>query len=355
MCSLLLLGLALGAASQDYYCENEVPPLRYSNCKWLADGYSAFTFVVTRNSTLGNVTLESQRVLRKSGISRNAPLIAKFNHDHIVRYLESYVWKNNLFLELEYVQGKSFGKIVKHGELPDPVVLTDWLVQLADALVYLHHHNNPPVYHNDMHDNNVLVTQQGKIKVIDFDKSVHGDNRNFSKENDGHEPHSATESPERAAGLLYDGKDDTWAVGVLLSELLTGVNIRSRCPKNCHAFQSHPDLVAQVVEESLSVAPPCMAGLIQGLLQLDPALRLDSRQLRSRSLELQRTYWSGQCPRNRLQHPSENRRHPSACRRFAKLEYALWAIVSFVLGVLTSAIFARSHFCSTTSPLRVGH
>jgi len=63
----------------------------------------------------------------------------------------------------------------------------------------------------------------------------------------------AYSSAEKAGAKGYDSKDDMWAVGCILSELLTNTPIPSRCGGGVFAF--NPLLIQQTIDDSVRASP----------------------------------------------------------------------------------------------------
>lgn len=93
-----------------------------------------------------------------------ANVIAKANHPNIVRLYDSGTWEGGLYIAMEFVKGTSLRKILAHQPFSLKRAL-EILLQIAYALCHLHTHG---VVHGDVKPENILITEAGQVKLIDF-------------------------------------------------------------------------------------------------------------------------------------------------------------------------------------------
>src|SRR5258706_6521905 len=107
------------------------------------------------------VTSSPDRLAR---FEREATTVAGLNHPNIVVLHSIEEDGGTRFLTMELVEGRSLAALVTPGGLPFAQVL-DFAIPLADALVAAHEKG---VVHRDLKPANVMVTREGRIKVLDF-------------------------------------------------------------------------------------------------------------------------------------------------------------------------------------------
>src|SRR5262245_56740755 len=97
-------------------------------------------------------------------MEREAKTVAGLNHPNIV-VLHSIEENNGTrFLTMELVEGRNLSAVVTKGGLPLAKVL-DLAIPLADALVAAHEKG---IIHRDLKPANVMVSREGRVKVLDF-------------------------------------------------------------------------------------------------------------------------------------------------------------------------------------------
>lgn len=134
----------------------------------------------------------------------------RLDHPHIVKFLHHVKDRNDFFLIMEYCAG---GSLATHaeGRPLDPVQVFAWGKTLADTLAVVHGHG---IVHHDIKPNNILLTEDGRLKIADFGVA----NRNWGTR--------AYMAPELFLGEADsdDKRIDVYALGVTLLELLLGRN-----------------------------------------------------------------------------------------------------------------------------------
>lgn len=99
--------------------------------------------------------------------NREAALLVRLDHPNVAKVLDHFVDDGRNYLMLEYINGQDLRQHVKqNGPQPESVVL-DWATQIADILVYLHK-QNPPIIHRDLTPDNLVLKNDGSVRLIDF-------------------------------------------------------------------------------------------------------------------------------------------------------------------------------------------
>jgi serine/threonine protein kinase/tetratricopeptide (TPR) repeat protein len=168
---------------------------------------------------------------RLARFEREARTVAGLNHPNIV-VLHSIEEEDGIrFLTMELVEGRTLSDLITPGGLPLTQIL-ELSIPLADALVAAHERG---VIHRDLKPGNVMVTREGRIKVLDFGlakitaKQVppalesHAATLDVPLSGEGQVlgtiPYMA---PEQVRGDAADARSDLFAFGIILYELATG-------------------------------------------------------------------------------------------------------------------------------------
>jgi serine/threonine-protein kinase len=152
---------------------------------------------------------------------REIKLLSQFRHPNIVRFYGASEDRGIRFYAMELVEGQSLDDLLDQRdvvELRDAVAIT---VQICEALQELH---STGVIHRDLKPGNVLVGNDGKVKLTDF--GIARDTSAYSEERLTKADHTvgtiAYMSPEQLAGQELTRKSDLYSLGLLLYRVLTG-------------------------------------------------------------------------------------------------------------------------------------
>ena len=149
---------------------------------------------------------------------REAISASSLSHPNIVEMYDVGEDNGNYFIVMEYVEGKSLKSLIKkRGGLTLPEVL-DIMLQLTDGIACAH---NSYIIHRDIKPQNILVLDDGRVKITDFGIAQ------ALKRGELTETNSVMGSvhylpPEQANGTGTTIKSDIYSLGIVMFELLTG-------------------------------------------------------------------------------------------------------------------------------------
>src|SRR5688572_28863598 len=192
-----------------------------------------------------------------------ARLAALLDHPNIVRIVEVGHDGEDYFLAMELVQGKPLSallrKAAREHRPPSPALTSYIVAQAASGLAYAHGLTDGDgrtlgVVHRDVSPQNVLISFEGAVKLIDF-----GVARAFGRvahtNPGGLKGKIDYMSPEQASAEDVDHRADVFALGVVLWEAVTGKRLFRRDTElaTMRAIVDdaipHPSEVAEVPEE----------------------------------------------------------------------------------------------------------
>jgi len=101
---------------------------------------------------------------RLAWLEREARTVAGLNHPNIVTLFPDEDVEGIRFLKMELIEGQSLADLITPGGLPFARAI-ELSIPLADALVAAHERG---VIHRDLKPGNVMVTRDGRVKVLDF-------------------------------------------------------------------------------------------------------------------------------------------------------------------------------------------
>jgi len=187
------------------------------------------------------------------------------------------------FLVLEYVEGETLAQRLKVGPMPVDEAL-EVGKQIAEALEAAH---DKGVVHRDLKPGNVMVTPDGKVKVLDFGlaKAIAEDSTLSAPADSptitadytrpgvmlGTAPYM---SPEQARGRSVDKRTDIWAFGVILYEMLTGIGpFRGETTTDSIGAILHKDVDLGRLPPG---TPPMVRHIVRRCLERDRTQRLQA-------------------------------------------------------------------------------
>ena len=223
---------------------------------------------------------DPERVLR---FQREAKILASLNHPSIAAIYGFEEVDEKSFLVMELVEGNTLGERLEVGPIPLKEALSIG-GQMSEALEAAHERG---IIHRDLKPANVIITPEGKVKVLDF---------GLAKAMEPAEEQSGTEfgnsptitadftrlgtilgtaaymSPEQARGKRLDKRTDIWSFGCVLYECLGG--------QRAFEGETATDLIAKILErepdwEALSASTPLrLRSLLRRCLTKDRTKRL---------------------------------------------------------------------------------
>lgn len=176
--------------------------------------------VALKEIHLGADSPESQAQLVEL-FKREARILATLDHPGIVEVLDFFEEDGVHYLSMNYISGSSLQELCSHGPLPLEKVY-DWADQICEILDWLHQ-RQPPVIVRDLKPSNLLLTPEGRIRLIDFGIAGVKDSQARTAtvlKGAGTVGYAPVEQFGMKAGT--DARADIYALGATLYSLLTG-------------------------------------------------------------------------------------------------------------------------------------
>jgi eukaryotic-like serine/threonine-protein kinase len=166
---------------------------------------------------------------RKRRFVLEAKAASALNHPNIITIYDIDSANGIDFIAMEFVAGKTFDRLIpRHGLRFNEAL--KFSVQIADALAAAH---KAGIVHRDLKPGNVMVTEQGLVKVLDFGLAKLTEPDALGEDQATRTLKPTTQegaivgtvsymSPEQAEGKKIDARSDIFSFGALLYEMVTG-------------------------------------------------------------------------------------------------------------------------------------
>jgi eukaryotic-like serine/threonine-protein kinase len=219
---------------------------------------------------------------------QEARTVSALNHPNIVTIHDVGVEDSVSYIAMELIEGRTLRELLRGGTLPLRRML-EIATHVADGLARAH---QAGIVHRDIKPDNVMVSRDGVVKILDFGLAK----RTFSPGAKGEEPTAtvATEpgsvlgtvrymSPEQATGKPVDFRTDQFSFGSVLYELATGkpaFSGETNVDTLSAILHAEPEPLARINPR----VPPPMRWIIERCLAKDPASRYSSTEDLARDL-----------------------------------------------------------------------
>jgi len=211
-------------------------------------------------------------------VLQEARAISALNHPNICTVYEVGEIDGKPYIAMEFIEGRPLSLEITSGGMALEQVERHGM-QLADALGHAHSRG---IVHRDLKSANVMVTLQGRLKVLDFGISrrlepggAPTDTTKFDKSWDSQHTFTGTLpyiAPEVLRGEEGDARSDIWSLGVLLYEMASG----HRPFRGGTAFELSAAILRERAPLITPPLPPILQSVIDRCLDKDPGQRYQS-------------------------------------------------------------------------------
>ena len=171
-------------------------------------------------------TLFAEDEMLGNAFEREAKILARLRHPVLPKVSDHFAESDEQYLVMEHIAGDDLSKRLENAQRPFPVSwVLFWADQLLDALSYLHSHE-PPIIHRDIKPQNLKLTDENHIVLLDFGLSKNSTGQTLltsagksSGSVVGYTPHYAPMEQIRGTGT--NPKSDLYALSATLYQLMT--------------------------------------------------------------------------------------------------------------------------------------
>lgn len=189
-----------------------------------------------------NPTLARNPEIRER-FKNEASMLSQLHHPNIVQLYDYVEMETGVYLVMEYAEGQALDHYIEKvtGPIPEDRAIP-LFNQILDGVAYAHRKN---VVHRDIKPSNIIVSESGKVKILDFGiAKIIGDTSHKLTKTGTKLGTVLYMSPEQVKGLEMDYRTDIYSLGITLFEMLTG-----KCPYD--GSTTEYEVYKKIVEETL--------------------------------------------------------------------------------------------------------
>ncbi len=222
-----------------------------------------------------------------------ARLVSMMNHPNVCQVIDFGYESDTYYIAMEFIDGRDMSSMIRRTKRQGhkvPLNIGLKIIQdVLSGLDYAHRLRDPDtgaplnIIHRDVSPQNVMITWEGTVKVIDFgiakaEQALHSTQAGVIK---GKFRYMA---PEQAMGLNLDHRVDIFAVGVMLYELILGES-HARQMSDTQMLFKMQRAEFDPIDRLVPSTPPDLAAAVMKALAHNPAERYPSARTFRKALE----------------------------------------------------------------------
>lgn len=247
---------------------------------------------------------------------QEAKIIARLSHPNIVNVIGIEPWKDTFCIVMEFLEGRSLQEILEREMRLDPQRAVIIAFQIAQALHYAHTRG---IIHRDIKPDNIMVMEDGEIKVTDFGIARWAES-SLKTQTGAMIGTPRYMSPEQARGKNVDSRSDVYSLGLMLYHLVTGyLAFDATNAVDMALLQQYPPAPPSAI---LPGIPPELEALIMKSIEAKPGKRYQTAQKMAIALEEIKTDFGASpiSPKIEVPHSTPSKADPTQIKKDERFE-----------------------------------
>jgi serine/threonine protein kinase len=157
--------LGMGGFGITYYARHATLYKYYAIKEFFINGF-CIRNTQTREVHLQSIADEEYERYKKRFIEE-AQTLSKLDHPNIVKIIDIFDENNTSYIVMPFVEGITLQQLINQKSKLDYESAINYIAQISEAIGYIHE-CNPPILHRDISPDNVIISPDNKIVLIDF-------------------------------------------------------------------------------------------------------------------------------------------------------------------------------------------
>jgi len=207
-----------------------------------------------------------------NAFEREARTLARLRHPVLPKVSDHFVENGEQYLVMEHIAGDDLAKRLEVAQKPFPLSwVLFWADQLLDALSYLHSHE-PPIIHRDIKPQNLKLTDENHIVLLDFGLSKNSTAQTITGGTGatgstgsvvGYTPHYAPMEQIRGTGT--SPKSDVYSLSATLYQLMTNSVPADALSRADSLLNGMEDPIRPLASINPEISPEISAVILKGM------------------------------------------------------------------------------------------
>ncbi|MEZ5345085.1 MAG: protein kinase [Pyrinomonadaceae bacterium] len=232
----------------------------------MGEVYLAVDTRLGHSVALKRTTVGDDAVLGEA-FEQEARTLASLRHPVLPKVSDHFIENGEQFLVMDYIEGEDLSKRLRSTKKPFPLNwVLFWADQLLEALEYLHKHR-PPIIHRDIKPQNLKLTPENQIILLDFGlskRSIGETKVTSSGSVVGYTPHYAPMEQIRGTGT--NARSDIYSLSATLYQLLTAVVPADSLTRADSMIGGDPDPLRPLTEHNSEISQELSDIILKGMM-----------------------------------------------------------------------------------------